>query len=219
MSTLAWLVVVGSSAFANDVPGAPYEGDEPGECTDRADNDRDTRFDCHDEGCMGSPDCTAAKTAARSSIGAVPDGATWAETGAGGASGSGGSRPTAVAAMDRRERDDNDGSLTVGDPVILGALDVNAIDEEIARKSDRLRYCLQRERVDFPALAGTVVVKFVIAKDGTVSSATTKSTTLNNADAEDCLNGQFMRMEFPKPRGGGIVIASYPLNFAPPARK
>ena len=35
-----------------------YEGDELGECTDRADNDRDGLFDCDDPGCEGSPDCT-----------------------------------------------------------------------------------------------------------------------------------------------------------------
>ena len=36
-----------------------YEGDGAGECTDRADNDRDGKFDCDDEGCAGSPDCTS----------------------------------------------------------------------------------------------------------------------------------------------------------------
>ena len=34
-----------------------FEGDEPGDCTDRADNDRDGLFDCEDDGCAGSPDC------------------------------------------------------------------------------------------------------------------------------------------------------------------
>ena len=34
-----------------------YEGDEPGECSDGADNDRDGLFDCDDPGCAGSPDC------------------------------------------------------------------------------------------------------------------------------------------------------------------
>ena len=34
-----------------------YEGDEPGECTDGADNDQDGLFDCNDPGCAGSPDC------------------------------------------------------------------------------------------------------------------------------------------------------------------
>ena len=35
-----------------------YEGDAAGECSDAADNDRDGDFDCDDEGCAGSPDCT-----------------------------------------------------------------------------------------------------------------------------------------------------------------
>ncbi len=36
---------------------APYEGDDPGECTDGADNDQDQAFDCDDDGCAASPDC------------------------------------------------------------------------------------------------------------------------------------------------------------------
>ena len=34
-----------------------YEGDDPGECTDGADNDRDGDFDCNDDGCEDSPHC------------------------------------------------------------------------------------------------------------------------------------------------------------------
>ena len=39
-------------ACANDIEGA-----NPGECTDRADNDQDSYFDCADSDCWGSPDC------------------------------------------------------------------------------------------------------------------------------------------------------------------
>ena len=34
-----------------------YEGDEAGECSDGADNDKDGLFDCDDDTCAGSPDC------------------------------------------------------------------------------------------------------------------------------------------------------------------
>ncbi len=34
-----------------------YEGDESGECSDGADNDRDGDFDCDDAGCVGSREC------------------------------------------------------------------------------------------------------------------------------------------------------------------
>ncbi|MEN0060951.1 MAG: hypothetical protein AAGA48_02315 [Myxococcota bacterium] len=33
------------------------EGDDPGECTDGADNDVDGLFDCNDPDCAGAPDC------------------------------------------------------------------------------------------------------------------------------------------------------------------
>lgn len=37
-----------------------YEGDDPGECSDGADNDQDGLFDCNDPNCSGSPSCQAA---------------------------------------------------------------------------------------------------------------------------------------------------------------
>ncbi|HCP48039.1 MAG TPA: hypothetical protein DIU15_18515, partial [Deltaproteobacteria bacterium] len=40
-------------------PDPPVEGDEPGECSDRADNDVDGLFDCLDTDCVGSPDCAS----------------------------------------------------------------------------------------------------------------------------------------------------------------
>lgn len=46
--------------------GGPYEGDDPGECTDGADNDLDGFFDCNDNDCQLSPDCAGA--------GAIPGG-------------------------------------------------------------------------------------------------------------------------------------------------
>jgi len=36
-----------------------YEGDEAGECSDEADNDKDGLFDCDDDQCAGSPACKA----------------------------------------------------------------------------------------------------------------------------------------------------------------
>ncbi len=34
-----------------------FEGDDPGECSDAADNDENGLFDCDDEGCQGAPEC------------------------------------------------------------------------------------------------------------------------------------------------------------------
>ena len=102
-----------------------------------------------------------------------------------------------------------------GDPIILGALDRSLIDEVIKRHMNQIRYCYQRELTKNPALGGKIVIKFTIAKDGTVSSASTKSTTMNNGSVESCIVGRFQRMKFPEPKGGGIVIVSYPFLFSP----
>ena len=102
-----------------------------------------------------------------------------------------------------------------GDPIILGALDRSLIDEVIKRHMNQIRYCYQRELTKNPALGGKIVIKFTIAKDGTVSTASSKSTTMNNAAVEQCIVQRFLRMQFPEPKGGGIVIVSYPFIFSP----
>jgi hypothetical protein len=41
----------------DDTGSSGYEGDQAGECSDGADNDRDGLYDCEDPDCMASPDC------------------------------------------------------------------------------------------------------------------------------------------------------------------
>jgi hypothetical protein len=102
-----------------------------------------------------------------------------------------------------------------GDPIILGALDKSLIDAVIKRHMNQIRYCYQRELTKNPNLGGKITVKFVIAKDGTVSKASKKSSTMNSKAVEGCITNRFMRFKFPEPKGGGIVIVSYPFIFAP----
>ena len=102
-----------------------------------------------------------------------------------------------------------------GDPIVLGALDRSLIDEVIKRHLNAIRYCYQRELTKDPQLEGKVVVKIVIAGDGTVSSASVKSSSLGNEAVESCIVSRFERLQFPAPRGGGIVIVSYPFVFEP----
>ncbi len=102
-----------------------------------------------------------------------------------------------------------------GDPIILGALDKSLIDAVIKRHMNQIRYCYQRELTKNPNLGGKITVKFVIAKDGTVSKASIKSSTMGSKSVEGCITSRFMRFKFPEPKGGGIVIVSYPFIFAP----
>lgn len=102
-----------------------------------------------------------------------------------------------------------------GDPIILGALDKSLIDAVIKRHMNQIRYCYQRQLTKNPDLGGKITVKFVIAKDGTVSKASIKSSSMGSKAVEGCITSRFMRFKFPEPKGGGIVIVSYPFIFAP----
>jgi outer membrane biosynthesis protein TonB len=102
-----------------------------------------------------------------------------------------------------------------GETVVLGALDKSLIDKVIKSNMAQIRYCYQRELSKNPSLGGKIAVNFTIAKDGTVSAARTKSSTMGNPTVEQCINGRFMRFQFPEPKGGGIVIVTYPFIFSP----
>ncbi len=108
------------------------------------------------------------------------------------------------------------GTTPLGDgSVVMGALDKSTIQRVIQRHLGAIRSCYERGLLRAgPALAGKVVIKFVVAQDGTVSSASVQSTTLSDLSTEACIIERFQRMRFPPPTGGGIVIVSYPFVFS-----
>jgi len=104
--------------------------------------------------------------------------------------------------------------IVAQEAVYYGSMEPRLVDEVIRRHLGGIRHCYQRELQSQPELAGRVVVKFVIARDGGVATATVRDSSLGSAAAESCIAGQFMRMRFPTPRGGGIVAVSYPFLFS-----
>ena len=108
-----------------------------------------------------------------------------------------------------------DPKTMIDDPLVVGAIDRSLVDEVVRRHLNQLRYCYQRELTRQPTLAGKVVVHFTISKDGSVSSSRIKTSTMNYQPVESCMVRQFLRMQFPKPKGGGFVVVSYPFLFSP----
>ena len=100
-----------------------------------------------------------------------------------------------------------------GNPIILGALDRSQIDQVVKSHLEQIRFCYDGGLNKNPKLFGKIVVKFVTAKNGSVSSAQTEASTMKSPIVEECVNKEFLRMEFPLPEGGGIVIVKYPFVF------
>ena len=57
-----WVGLLILSSCGNKTEAPLIEGMNPGECSDRADNDSDGWFDCEDSDCEGAPDCEPSAT-------------------------------------------------------------------------------------------------------------------------------------------------------------
>ena len=98
----------------------------------------------------------------------------------------------------------------------MGALDGATIDGVIQPNIKRIAYCLSREfKQNSDVTGGILMVKFQIAPDGSVAEAvpSPRDTTLDSEAVTDCAASQIRALQFPKPRGGGIVMVKYPIHF------
>ncbi|MFN7145809.1 MAG: AgmX/PglI C-terminal domain-containing protein, partial [Myxococcota bacterium] len=102
-----------------------------------------------------------------------------------------------------------------GGPILLGSLDKGLIDGVIKAGMGEVRACYTALQRRVPDAAGTTTMKFVVAANGTVSSTAVKSSTIADVPFQDCLRKVFHGLRYPEPKGGGIVIVSYPLVFSP----
>ncbi len=110
-------------------------------------------------------------------------------------------------------------SIRTGGPeeaVVVGAIDASAIEAALLAHRDRFRYCYEKEiNAENPRLAGRVGTSFVIGPSGRVTQAGIESTTLKNANTEGCIIGVIKSIQFPVPRGAGLVQVTYPFKFSP----
>jgi TonB family protein len=103
--------------------------------------------------------------------------------------------------------------ITSSEPTVMGSLDKELIRQVIHRNRNQIRYCYESQLTRFPKLHGKVAVKFVISAQGSVASSNVAQSDVGNAELETCVAGRVRTWMFPKPKGGGIVIVTYPFVF------
>ncbi len=96
---------------------------------------------------------------------------------------------------------------------VNGSLDKELIRQVIHRNHNQIRYCYESQLTRFPELSGKVTVKFVISATGVVAATEVASSTADNHQLEACVVGRVLRWTFPKPKGGGVVVVTYPFLF------
>lgn len=96
-----------------------------------------------------------------------------------------------------------------------GALDRDIIRTVVRAHLNEVRECYNARLTHDPNLEGRVAIDFVIVGDGTVGSSVVASDTLADEAVGQCVAKAVETWVFPKPRGGGNVIVTYPFNFTP----
>lgn len=107
------------------------------------------------------------------------------------------------------------GDLTTGGnaAVIMGALDRSVIDSYIRRNLAKIRWCFEKELAKNDNIGGRIVINFTITGNGAVSTSKVHRTTMGNDSVENCIASTVRQIRFPSPKGGGIVVVTYPFVF------
>ncbi|MBP9680875.1 MAG: AgmX/PglI C-terminal domain-containing protein [Bacteriovorax sp.] len=99
--------------------------------------------------------------------------------------------------------------------VVLGAIDPEVLRKILGEYLAQFKFCYQQElQEQSEKIKGVVDLHFRIEGDGKVSKISIKSAQTQFSDrAIGCMSNVLRMIDFPHPRGGGLVDIRQPLNF------
>jgi hypothetical protein len=110
------------------------------------------------------------------------------------------------------KKGDRDVNVSTGNAVVMGSIDRELVRKVIQDHAAQIRYCYEQQLSVNPKLAGKVSIKWVINADGSASQAQVEagSTTLEDPKVHECMMARIQSWQFPRPKGGGIAVITYP---------
>lgn len=105
---------------------------------------------------------------------------------------------------------------TYADPktVVLGSMDPELLRKILKEYLPQFRHCYQKELETNEAAKGVIDLHFRINADGSVSKIKIRGKRARfSASGSGCMAGVLKLIDFPKPKGGGVVDVKQPLNF------
>jgi hypothetical protein len=99
--------------------------------------------------------------------------------------------------------------------VVLGSMDPELLRKILQEYLPQFRHCYQQELMtSVKDLKGVVDLDFTISADGRVAKTNVKAKDARFTNkGTNCMASVLKIIEFPKPKGGGIVDVRQPLNF------
>jgi pSer/pThr/pTyr-binding forkhead associated (FHA) protein len=121
-----------------------------------------------------------------------------------------GSYGTGVGGLGKKG--DRDVNVSTGSAVVMGSIDKELIRKVIQDHAAQIRYCYEQQLAVNPRLQGKVSIKWVINGDGSASNPQVdgSGTTLEDGKVHECMMARITSWQFPKPKGGGIAVITYP---------
>jgi len=105
---------------------------------------------------------------------------------------------------------------TYTDPktVVLGSMDPELLRKILREYLPQFRHCYQQELDKNEELKGILDLNFRIEANGKVSKINIKSKdAMFSSAGVNCMGKVLQLIDFPKPKGGGVVDVRQPLNF------
>lgn len=93
---------------------------------------------------------------------------------------------------------------------VRGDLDKSTIRRYLLRRIPKMRYCYEKELLEYPELEGALTVDFEITPQGLVEKV--EASGLQES-VGDCVSETIRTIQFPIPNDGGAVHVTYPFTF------
>jgi hypothetical protein len=89
--------------------------------------------------------------------------------------------------------------------------------EQIARvvkqHLQEIQYCYEKNLLRNNKLKGKLIMEWTIASTGKVTLVKTRFNSMHSSKVARCVAKSMKKMQFPRPRGGGLVEVEYPFLF------
>jgi hypothetical protein len=101
---------------------------------------------------------------------------------------------------------------------VQGSIDRDLVKKVIQEHRQQIQYCYEQALMLNPRLQGKVSIRWIINADGRAMTPEVDSaTTLEDPKVHECMMSRITSADwvFPKPKGGGTAVITYPWIFRP----